>query len=159
MSRSTAASVAIPALDIQSPLVRLGLETDTGALEVPTDYALAGWYADGPYPGQANGPPAVIVGHVDSLTGPAVFFRLREIQPDTEIHVTRADGSTAVFRVVDAQQYPKAALPDAEVYARRQPAELVLITCTGQFDDRTGSYLDNFVVTARLDPEASGVPT
>lgn len=159
MAPSAPASVAIPALDIESPLIRLGLEADTGALQVPGDHAVAGWYADGPYPGEANGPPAVIVGHVDSLTGPAVFYRLREIERDTEIHVTRADGSTAVFRVVDAHQYSKAALPAAEVYARRQPAELILITCTGQFDEQTRSYLDNFVVTARLDPAASGIPT
>lgn len=159
MTRSAPADVAIPALDIRSPLVRLALHEDTGALEVPSDHALAGWYAGGPSPGEANGPPAVIVGHVDSLTGPAVFFRLREIEQDTEIHVTREDGTTAVFRVVDAHQYPKDALPVADVYAHRQPAELVLITCTGRFDERSRSYLDNFVVTARLDPAASGLPT
>jgi shikimate kinase len=33
----------------------------------------------------------------------------------------------------------------------------VLITCTGDFDAAAGSYLDNYVVTARLDPEASGL--
>ena len=69
-----------------------------------------------------------------------------------EVRVQRTDGSTAVFTVYDFQQYPKAALPTEEVYRNRKESELVLITCTGVFDVNAHSYLDNYVVTARLDP-------
>nr|WP_274387857.1 class F sortase [Salsipaludibacter albus] len=149
--------IAIPDLGITSELVRLGLNPD-GSLQVPEDFDLAGWYADGPAPGDAEAPPAVIVGHVDSTTGPAVFHRLRELVVGQRVDVTREDGSVAVFRVRDTVQYPKAALPTDEVYATRSPSELVLITCSGAFDRAARSYLDNFVVTASLDPEASSVP-
>lgn len=148
--------VEIPELGIASELVRLGLNPD-GSLQVPEDFDLAGWYADGPAPGDTEAPPAVIVGHVDSTTGPAIFYRLRELVPGQRIDVTREDGSVAVFRVRDAVQYPKAALPTDEVYATRSPSELVLITCSGAFDRAARSYLDNFVVTASLDREASSV--
>lgn len=146
--------IDVPDLGITSELVRLGLNDD-GSLEVPEDFDLAGWYADGPAPGDVEAPPAVIVGHVDSTTGPAVFYRLRELVAGQEVHVTREDGSVAVFRVRDTVQYPKSALPADEVYARRSPSELVLITCSGAFDEVARSYLDNFVVTARLDRDAS----
>nr|WP_284289704.1 hypothetical protein [Angustibacter aerolatus] len=43
---------------------------------MPTDYDRAGWLETGPVPG-ARG-PAVIAGHVDSRSRPAVFYRLRE---------------------------------------------------------------------------------
>ncbi|MDQ3359660.1 MAG: class F sortase, partial [Actinomycetota bacterium] len=73
------------------------------------------------------------------------------------IMVERSDGTTAVFVVYDARQYPKNSLPTEEIYSDRDGSELVLITCTGDFDAAAGSYLDNYVVTARLDPEASGL--
>lgn len=146
--------VEIPALGVRSRLVDLGLQPD-GALETPTDYALAGWYTGGPYPGDAGGPPALIVGHVDDQNGPAVFFRLRDLRPGDEILVHRTDDSTAVFTVYDTEQYAKAGFPTQDVYAPSDDAELRLITCTGAFDAAARSYLDNFVVFATLDRAAS----
>lgn len=147
--------VAIPSLDVDSELLELGLNTD-GSLEVPGIYDLAGWYERGPYPGDTNSPPALIVGHVDSAeNGPAVFFRLKQIEMGATIEVTRVDGSIAVFEVVNVEQHPKDDLPTDAIYARRAPSELVLVTCTGDFNAQAASYLDNFVVTARLNREAS----
>lgn len=147
--------VAIPSLEVESFLVDLGLNKD-GSVQVPSSYDLAGWYENGPYPGDTNSPPALIVGHVDSARdGPAIFFRLKQIEIGATIEITREDGSIAVFEVVSAEQHPKDSLPTEAIYARRAPSELVLVTCTGQFNQEAGSYLDNFVVTARLDRAAS----
>lgn len=148
--------VEIPAIGVSSELVDLGLNPD-GTLQVPTDFALAGWYTDGPFPGDAGGPPALIVGHVDNQEGPAVFYELDQLEVGDEIRVARTDGSTAVFVVYEAKQYPKSTLPTQEIYREREASEIVLITCTGDFDANQRSYLDNYVVTARLDPELSGV--
>lgn len=149
-------TVDIPAIEVSSSLVDLGLNPDN-SLQVPTDYAKAGWYTGGAYPGDAGGPPSLIVGHVDNKKGPAVFYALDQLEVGDEVRVGRADGSTAVFVVYDARQYPKNSLPTQEIYAERDPSELVLITCSGDFDAEAGSYLDNYVVTARLDPELSGL--
>ncbi len=148
--------VDIPAIEVSSSLVDLGLNPDN-SLQVPSDYAKAGWYTEGAYPGDAGGPPALIVGHVDDKNGPAVFYALDQLRVGDEVRVARSDGSTAVFVVYDARQYPKDSLPTKEIYAEREASELVLITCTGEFDPEAGSYLDNYVVTARLDPELSGL--
>lgn len=149
-------AVDIPAIGVTSTLVDLGLNPDN-SLEVPSDYAKAGWYTEGSFPGDAGGPPALIVGHVDDSSGPAVFYELNQLEVGDEIKVERSDGSTAVFVVYDAQQHPKDSLPTEEIYSERDGSELVLITCTGDFDPEAGSYLDNYVVTARLDPELSGL--
>src|SRR5918993_3000766 len=63
--------LVIPAIGVATRLVRLGLEAD-GAMAVPADYGWAGWFAEGPAPGQVG--PAVIAGHVDSRARPAGFF-------------------------------------------------------------------------------------
>ncbi len=149
-------SVSIPAIKVESSLVSLGLNPDN-SLQVPQDYSKAGWFTKGSYPGDLGGPPALIVGHVDSKEGPAVFYKLNKLTIGDEILVDRADGSTAVFVVYDGQQFPKDSLPTEEIYGDRDGSELVLITCTGEFNAATGSYLDNYVVRAKLDTKASGL--
>ena len=140
-------SLTIPALGIRSTLVQLGL-TKEGTLEVPTDFDRAGWYAGGPRPGEPG--PAVIAGHVDSKTGPAVFYRLREIRTGDRIRVARQDGSADMFAVTDLRQYPKNAFPTADVYGPVPHRELRLITCAGVFDAERSTYRSNLVVFARL---------
>ena len=142
-------SVTVPSIDLVTPpLQYLGLLPD-GSLEVPEDYDVAGWYRGGPTPGELG--PAVVAGHVDSAAeGPAVFFRLAELQPGAEILVDRADGTTAVFTVDRVAQYPKDAFPTAEVYGDTDHPALRLITCGGSFDRASGNYRDNIVVFARL---------
>jgi sortase (surface protein transpeptidase) len=90
------------------------------------------------------------VGHIDSRTGPGVFFRLPELRPGDQVYVTRADGTLARFRVTAVQTYPKDHFPTQAVYGPVPDAELRLITCGGVFDRSRGSYLSNVVVFARL---------
>ncbi len=154
LTRSQPVQVDIPAIAVSSSLVDLGLNGD-GTLEVPVDYAKAGWFTGGNYPGDPQGPPGLIAGHVDDHTGPAVFYRLRDLTIGEEVLVTRADNTVAVFTVTEARQYPKDAFPADQVYAPVGDSEIVLITCTGPFDEGARSYEDNLVVRARLDMERS----
>lgn len=149
-------NVVIPKIGVISDLVNLGLNTDN-SLQVPEDYSKAGWFKQGSYPGDLGGPPALIVGHVDNKEGPAVFYALDQLKIGDEILVGRADGSTAVFVVYDGQQFPKESLPTEEIYGDRDGSEVVLITCSGEYNAETGSYLDNYVVRAKLDPKRSGL--
>lgn len=141
-------SLEIPVIGVATSLVELGLTTD-GALQVPSDVALAGWYGLGPTPGERG--PAVIAGHVDSAAdGPAVFFRLAELAAGDEVEVSRVDGQVAIFSVTRVEQYPKDAFPTEKVYGNTQGAALRLITCGGGFDGDTGHYRDNVVAHADL---------
>jgi sortase (surface protein transpeptidase) len=137
--------VEIPAIGVSSSLVRLGLNPD-GTMQVPGDYQVAGWFTGGPQPGQLG--PAVIAGHVDSKTGPAVFYRLRELRPGDQIRVVRADRRVVRFRVDSLASYPKQSLPDEEVYGATIAPVLRLITCAGTFDRAQRSYRENLVVSA-----------
>jgi sortase (surface protein transpeptidase) len=142
------AVVAIPAIGVRSSLISLRLDA-RGELERPREYDRAGWYSGGPVPGATG--PAVIAGHVDSKTGPAVFWRLRELSTGDEIRVELSDRSTVKFRVAEVKAYPKKAFPTASVYGPTPIPTLRLITCGGDWE-REGGYRDNIVVYAELAP-------
>lgn len=137
--------VVIPALDLDEPLIDLGLAAD-GSMEVPEDYAEVGWFTGGGRPGGTG--PTVIAAHVDSPTGPAVFQRLREVVVGDVVQVFGADGSVHTYRVVETADYPKAQFPTARVFGATARDELRVITCGGVFDRAAGSYVDNRVVFA-----------
>lgn len=115
---------------------------------MPEDFSLTGWYANGPEPGEPG--PAVVVGHVDSRAGPAVFFRLREVSPGDLVVIEAADRTAFTFIVERIERYSKTSFPTIAVYGRTDQPYLRLITCTGTFDRTTTSYRDNMVVFAKL---------
>ena len=139
--------VEIPTIGVNAPVIRLGLNSD-GTLQVPTVYSQAGWWEGGPVPGDVG--PAVIVGHIDSLNGPAVFYRLRDLQPGQAVLVFRPNGTVARFTVQQVTEVSKAAFPSARVYGAVPDAELRLITCGGAFNSSTHHYVDSIIVYASL---------
>ena len=135
----------IPSIDVDTGLEALGRGQDN-SIEVPRQPSLAGWWAGGSRPGQVG--PAVILGHVDSKTGPAVFYRLDELAAGDEILVDRADQTTARFLVSSLASYPKTEFPSELVYYPTLRPELRLVTCGGPLDGSTRHYRDNLVVYA-----------
>lgn len=150
MDASTPTRLTIPDIDVDTSIMKLGL-TDNDELEVPPlgKDAPAGWYQRSPTPGEVG--PSLIVGHVDSAhDGPAVFYELPKLQPGDTIIATRDDGSTATFSVDDVTDYGKDNFPDFTVYGNTKRPEIRLITCGGDFNQQTGHYEDNIVVTGHL---------
>ena len=151
-------AIDIPSIEVRSDLLPLDVDA-TGMLEAPADFARAGWWTAGPAPGGDGA--AVVVGHLDSHRGPAVFFRVPTLKPGDAVEIRRADGSSASFVVDAVRQYDKDTLPARQIYGPTAAPELRLITCGGAFDPRTKSYEDNIVVfahqvTAASTPARSG---
>jgi hypothetical protein len=136
--------VRIPAINVDTTLEALHLDK-TGALQAPAKFTDAGWYADGTAPGDIG--PAVIAGHIDSKSGPAIFYRLAQLKAGDLVEVARG-GQWVAFRVVTVGQYPKNAFPTGQVYGPTPDPQLRLITCGGVFDRTRKSYKDNTVVYA-----------
>jgi sortase (surface protein transpeptidase) len=139
--------IDIPRIGVSSSLDRLGRAPD-GTVETPPlrRAAVAGWYELGPRPGDPGS--AVILGHVDSKRGPAVFFRLRELRRGDEVRVSRADGSVLRFVVQRTEQSDKQRFPTDDVYYPTLTPGLRLVTCGGLFDYRSGHYRSNIIVFA-----------
>jgi hypothetical protein len=156
LPRSLPVTVDIPAIDVHSQLLRLGLNPD-GTIQVPsltTAADEAAWYKYSATPGEIG--TSVIEGHVDSYQGPAVFFRLGALQPGDHIDIRLANGVTAIFRVTGVREYLKGNFPDRMIYGDTHYAALRLITCGGAFDNATGHYLSSTVVFASLTSSSRG---
>ena len=138
-------SLTIPLISVKTNLITLGL-AQGGAMQVPSSTTVAGWYTGSPRPGSIGS--SIIVGHIDSTSGPGVFYRLTELRSGDDVFVKRSDGTTAEFRVTSVQTYLKDQFPTEKVYGPTPDAELRLITCGGAFDSATHHYLSNIVVYA-----------
>lgn len=136
--------VLIPSIGVDAPTVSLAVSEDV--LAGPEQFSDAGWWADGPEPGEAGA--AVIAGHVDSYQGPAVFFDLHELTEGDVVTVERGDGSRVDFAVTGSERYAKDGIPVDRVFGETLGPTLRLITCGGEFDRSAKSYVDNLVVYA-----------
>ncbi|MFI6248294.1 class F sortase [Streptomyces sp. NPDC051016] len=143
--------IDIPDLGVQAPVVARGLDPDGGVDPPPFDQpGVVGWYGSGTEPGAAG--TAVLVGHVDTETRPAVFYKISALHPGETVRVVRADGTVAEFTVDDIRVLPRDHFDAEQAYGTRESgrAELRLITCGGTFDRTTHSYTANVVVSAYL---------
>ena len=146
---STPLWVAIPSIGLRAPLLALGMDGQ-GRPELPpfSTPATAGWLRDTPSPGALGA--AVLVGHVDTTTGPAVFWSLSAVRRGADVRVGRIDGSTAEFTVDEVRVFPRAQFPAGLVYGPTRAAELRIVTCGGAFDRAAGEYTGNVVLFAHL---------
>jgi sortase (surface protein transpeptidase) len=138
-------AIRIPAIGVSARVIPLGLNPD-GTMQTPQNFSDTGWYKPWREPGERG--TAVITGHVDSVDGPAVFYRLRDLRRGNIIRIARADGSVVRFRVEGLERWPKAEFPTRRVFRRTRTAALRLVTCSGNFDASTGHYVDNTIVYA-----------
>jgi LPXTG-site transpeptidase (sortase) family protein len=137
--------IRIPAIAVDAAVVDLGLNQD-GTLEVPTDFDVTGWYTGRSVPGDIG--PSVVVGHVDSHTGPAVFIELNRLEVGDLVQIDRSDGLVAWFQIRELTQVDKDEFPTQQVYGDTAEPTLRLITCGGNFDRSARSYRDNLIAFA-----------
>lgn len=150
LPKSEPTRLTIPTIAVNAPFTPLDLGTD-GRLEPPPadNTNMVGWYRGGATPGERGA--AIVAGHVDTKTGPAVFLLLRTLKPGSEVDIARKDGTTATFKVDSVETFSKADFPDKRVYGDTPDAQLRLITCGGAYDRDAQDYVDNVVVFAHLD--------
>lgn len=138
--------VSAPDAGIDTTLVPVGLDEDA-AMELPEPGSGA-WYELGPRPGEPG--PAVLVGHVDSVHGPDVFYRLSSLEDGDVVVVEDARGDRHEFTVEVVEVVEKDALPYERIWAETAEPLLRLITCGGDYDRAAGGYQHNVVVYAAL---------
>jgi len=139
--------VRIARLNVDAPVSRAGIDMRQGALAVPANVRRLGWWRDGAAPGDAFG-TTLIAGHIDSaVQGAGAFKQLSRARPGMQVLITTSDGRVRPYRVTGVRRMLKASLP-AGIFTQRGNPKLVLVTCGGPFNSRTGHYRDNVVVTA-----------
>lgn len=140
----------IAAIGLSTSLGALGLNED-GTVEVPKDPALAGWFNLGTVPGRRGS--AVILGHVDSPAGPAVFADLATLSVGDDIEVGLSNGTVVTFEVQEVATFANADFPAQRVYADTTGrSALNLVTCGGEYDRDRGGYQSNVIVFSERVP-------
>ncbi|WP_319458505.1 class F sortase [Micromonospora sp. RTP1Z1] len=142
-------SLSVPAIKVSAPVTPVGQAKD-GSVAVPplSRHNETGWYDRGPTPGEPG--RAIIVGHVDTKSGPAVFYELGKLKPGDRVEVTRSDRSVVTFKVDTVEHFDKANLPADRVYGDDGPPGLRLITCGGDWRGGRTGYADNVIAFASL---------
>jgi LPXTG-site transpeptidase (sortase) family protein len=142
----------IPTINLDTTFVPpLGLNPDK-TVSIPDSYTEVGWYKYGVTPGEIGS--SVILGHVDSHLGPAVFFSLGQLKKGDEVFITRADDTEVVFEVIDMERVSQDAFPTEKVYGKIGYAGLRLVTCTGVYNRVVKEYSHNLIVYAKLKTES-----
>ncbi|MET8677962.1 class F sortase [Streptomyces sp. NPDC004647] len=156
LPRSTPKRLSIPEIAVDAPFTPLSIGA-SGRLNAPPaeNSNLVGWFQGGATPGERGS--AIVAGHVDTKTGPAVFVRLDRLKPGSTVDITREDGKVATFKVDSVVTFSKANFPDDRVYADTASAQLRLITCGGAYDKKAKDYVDNVVVFAHLTSSRNSV--
>jgi hypothetical protein len=134
--------VAVTLPGVTAAVVPIGVRP-SGQLDLPESPRTVGWWVGSAPAGSPE--PTVLAGHVDSRSaGVGALAALRDVTAGDPILLTDAFGERHAYRVEARRTYPKQALPRSVFTG----APLVLITCGGPFDEKSGSYRDNIVVYA-----------
>ncbi|HXH21386.1 MAG TPA: class F sortase [Dehalococcoidia bacterium] len=152
-SRAPIVRLQIPRIGVDAPIVVLGVDAQ-GVMQDPKGPEEVAWYDFSAHPGWEGN--AVFAGHVDYRNyGPAVFWKLRQLNLGDEIKVVLADGTTYSYRVVSSTQYVADQAPVQEIVGPTERQSVTLITCGGTFNTRTREYDQRLVVRAERVLESS----
>lgn len=127
-------------------VVPVGVEP-TGALVVPDDPDVLGWWQSGPGVGAPAG-STVLVGHLDVPGDLGVMRALAVLPVDTPVTLVDEQGAMATYRVAARRTFSKDDGLPTDLFRSDGSPQLVLVTCGGAFDSSTGHYADNVVVYA-----------
>lgn len=139
--------LVIPKINVMAAVEEVGLD-DEGKMDVPQDVFGVGWYNLGFKPGERGN--AVIAGHLDSTTGPAVFYDLDLLETGDKLIVTNSAGRDLTFVVTGKASFAFDQFPLEEVFGANDKNRLNLITCGGIFDRSTKNYSQRLVVYSEL---------
>lgn len=140
-------TIEIPVLNVNASIEEVG-RLKNGQMGVPQNPENVGWFAPGIRPGSPGN--AVIAGHVDSLTGPAVFFELDKLKKGDEIIVRGKDNEKMRFIVVKIASYPRENAPIDTIFGFTYGSGLNLITCTGEFNRKAKTHEERLVIYIEL---------
>jgi len=139
--------VSIPSINVSADIEKVGL-LDNGQMGVPEKFEQVGWYKEGILPGEQGN--AVLAGHVDSKTGPAIFYHLHKLEVGDEVHVMNEDGEKLTFIVYDKKSFDTESAPVEKIFGYSYRSNLNLITCTGDFNREKGTHEERLVVYTEL---------
>lgn len=139
-------------LEIPSIAVKTAIKPVTilanGQMDVPKDTDVAGILYPGILPGEKGN--VIIDGHVDSYTGPAVFYKLKKLKPGDRIILSDKKHRQLVYTVESTATYAPADAPVERIFGKTEEYRLNLITCTGRYSRKKKEHEHRLVIFAKI---------
>ena len=133
---------------INAQIEQVGVEPN-GAMGVPTDPNMVGWYKNGPIAGEKGN--IVLAAHYDWYNGAkGAFYLLNKASVGDQI-VLNNNNQTKVYQVYEVKYVPNNDISAVyEAFRNTTNQEITLITCGGVWDLLTKSYDQRFLVKGVL---------
>ena len=148
------ARLVIPSLGVNAEVEPVADDAQ-GRMAAPSRPERVGWYRNGSMPGESGN--AVLDGHLDWTSGPAVFWHLAQISSGAQVIVVTSSGAQLNFVVDSNVVFPFDARPQG-LFTKTGPPSIALVTCSGPWDRQRGTYVDRLVVHATLAPPTPPEP-
>lgn len=141
--RSDTDRIVIPKVNLNAPIVPVGINA-RGEMDVPDGKTNnVGWYKGGTKPGQIGS--AVLDAHVY-----AAFENINRLQPGDDVYITTDRGTKLHFEVEESIIYKLADVPLQRLFNRKDDRRLNLITCSGKFMPSINTYDRRLIVYTKF---------
>lgn len=122
-----------------------------GTVGTPNNFTDVAWYTYSPVPGTPG--RAIIDGHLDNALGlPGVFQHLDQLGVGDVVYVSTTEGKALHFRVTKTERLAYNSTDTTNLFAGSPTADLLLITCSGEWFQSVKQYSDRLIVYTTLVP-------
>jgi LPXTG-site transpeptidase (sortase) family protein len=143
----TDGTIAMPALGVKAPIVRVGVDAKTNSMVTPRNARDVAWLDQGPFPGvQQN---AVLAGHKNWSGRTGSFDGLARLRNGDPVVVTFG-ARTWTFKIVWVRLYDPRNAPVDKLMGLTSAPSVTLITCGGAFDRSIRHYRGRVIARAEL---------
>ena len=147
----TGQTLVIPKIGVSAPFSYKVVGTD-GQMPNPDGPEDAAYYDFSQWPGlgglPAKGGNVIVAGHVDYIRyGPAVFWRLHELEPGDMVEIHLADGTVVTYKIEFYKQIEAGSADWTPIVEATADESITLITCGGEFE--AGHYNNRQIVWGR----------
>ncbi|GIP23545.1 class F sortase [Paenibacillus sp. J22TS3] len=138
--------ISIPSVKLQARIEPVSF-LKNGQMGVPHNTDRVG-FLKGVLPGNVGN--AVMDGHVDTYTGPAVFFPLKRLKQGDFVYIKNNRGCKIRFIVKSVNYYATSEAPTEAIFGPSLKRQLNLITCAGRYSRSRREHEGRLVVYTEL---------
>lgn len=138
----------IPSIGLDTIVEPVGI-LENGHMGVPKKFDRVGILSPWTKPGEPGN--AVIAGHLDHYTGPAIFYHLRKLKKNDKVTISDQKGNQLTYTVKSVESYKTEEAPLERIFGEAETSNLNLITCTGKFDKKKREHNRRLVVFTELE--------
>lgn len=139
--------IKIPSIGVDAYIQKVGVDQNK-QVAVPSNLFMAGWFVDTVQPGKKG--LSLIDGHVTGRKNDGVFKELDKLKSGDQFSLELGNGDMLKYEVVGKQSVNiKDSISIMFSQDPNIPKQLNLVTCSGNFDQKTRTYDERLIVLSK----------